>query len=419
VPSLPLLPPPVAAPQVPPVPVLPPSTATPLPPTVPMVVAARPVAQAPLGARGGRRLGRSVLAVVAVVAGVAACGFGGSSLVRSRVEVDTTAAAEGGPAHDAPALVLPTTPPTTTAPQGEIDLGHGISYTLPTGTLANTAPNGMVFAGNTTELVVRVSVRPPGEDPAVALQEYTNEVDLGADSVSYSPAFPLLRGSTRNGYWVAYAAVREDGSVHRGYIEVIRRSDGLTLLTDQHAPLNVDFDAVFDDAYEAFDSELASAGAVAQGVPLPRPEVKAVATIHSTMSFAGLVSLSAPSGWTTNEPGPERVAATGPDGDAIVFARLAPGAGQPGDAMQGLLATVVGNVSLAEPTASSPDDTLFEAEFDATDASGAPVRGWAFVWTAVDGTPTAAAVTWSPYGAADGRVGGMLFVLEMSADYLP
>lgn len=358
-----------------------------------------------------------LVSVAAVVAVAAACGIGGSALVRSRLGADTAETLRAVPARDGQAteLVLPTTPPTTAAPQGVIDLGHGIAYTLPAGVLANTRTDGTVFASDTTELFVRVGVRPPGEDPAVMLQEYTNELDLGSESVSYSPAFPMSVATTRNGYWAAYASVHEDGSLHRGYIEVTRRSDGLTLLTDQHSTLTVDFDAVFADAYGELDSSLASADAVAPGVALDLPTIRAVTSIHATMTFSGLVSLSAPTGWTTSEQGPERVVATSPGGGAVVAAHVAPGAGSPVDGLRALLETMVGNVSLTEATPSSIDEHKLEVEFDATDATGAPVDGVAWVWTTADGTPTDTLVIWQPTGMlGDERLATLLFVLDMS-----
>ena len=386
---------------------------------MPIVVAGRPAAAAAASraTEARRHLGRTLLAFVAVVAVAVACGVGGSALVRSRIETGTAAANAGSPSHDGetPALVLPTTPPTSTAPQGAVDLGHGIEYRLPVGVLANTHTDGTVFASDTTELFVRVGVRPPGEDPAVMLQEYTNELDLGSESVSYSPAFPLLLATTRNGYWAVYASVHEDGSLHRGYIEVTRRSDGLTLLTDQHATLAAEFDAVFTDAYAELDSALASAEAVATGVALDQPAVRALTSIHSTMSFAGLVSLSSPTGWTTSEQGPARVAATGPGGGAVVVAHVAPGTGAPADAIRALLGSLVDNVSLTEATPSSINEHKLEAEFDATDATGAPVHGVAWVWTTADGTPTDTLVIWQPTGTVgDERLATLLFVLDTS-----
>ena len=378
-------------------------------------------------ARSEQRTGRWV--AIAVVAALVV-GGGAFAILRNGdddtvASVDTTEAPPETEATEPPAssaaetTIAETTVPETTVvettvvettvpPAGNIlDLGLGVSYTIPDGFTSEAVNNGFEITDGTVRFFTQVGARTPGEDPLDVLQQYIDSFDDQWGSANYSQTVisPIDSSgvSPADGYTMFYRVLDADGTGLKGVLDSTRRADGLVYLTDIYLPIDDDTspglpDGVFAEFYQSFLDAPANEPEVALS-PL---SVTRGTSVHPANVVEGVVAIAPPAGWTVDLPGPTRVGFSKPNGQRFQATRLAdttdPLAAQ--DLAYAELQATLPGATLAgfEPDPDDEQVLSFISRITGTDALGRPVDGRIGVWCdTVDG----AVFTAIAYGVTD------------------
>lgn len=277
----------------------------------------------------------------------------------------------------APTTTTPITLPTTVAPatteplpEGAIDLGNGVTFTLPTGYELDPDVGGdsdaVQVTDGTHQAFFQVLSRTPGESPLALMQEYVDTFDADFESVSYSQVIPA---DVENGgeapadsVLVYYRALNADGSGVKGYIDANRRADGLAYIADVFVPIDLDTSTVdpfpIDTINEVYENFL-FAPLLGDPVELSPLTFDRVKSVHPTLVIDGLVAVTPPAGWNVDNPGPGRVVLTSGAGQIFMGEKLAT------PVTDGAGATAAGQAAV---TGFVPDATF--GEFETTEYEG-------------------------------------------------
>jgi len=269
-------------------------------------------------------LGAVVIAAL-VAGGIVLIGKGGSNdssdtTAETRAPRRTTTTTESETSTtERETTTEPTTstsePETTTAttaytpPDGAIDLTHGVYLPLPEGwTRTDTPEDEVVEISNDTGLKVDAQAlqRPPGEDPALAMQEYVDLFDSDFTAVGYSPA--TLRGtlgdeSQLRNIGLYYRAIGDDYAGFDGAVYLLQRNDGLTVLLDYYAERGKDSMGLPDDDYSALIDSVLAAPALDDPVEFPEFAPFRVTSVHPSLIVDGLIGYALPPGWVDASAG--------------------------------------------------------------------------------------------------------------------
>ncbi len=221
-------------------------------------------------------------------------------------------------------------PAAVVVPAGAVDLGHSVFFTLPDGYTSVPSGEGSINITNGTfSMQAAVVVRLPGEDPITVLQEYINTFDPTFESVAYTQTNirPVDTSGVvpGDGLFLFYRELDNNGtSGAQGTIEVFRRGDGLTLLTDVYNSIDDQSGTAFPQgSIDGLRTSLLAAPLVGNPVELTALTATRTTSVHEPFEVDGLVRLTPPAGWTVKLPGPGLVWFSRPDGQTFVAGRVA------------------------------------------------------------------------------------------------
>jgi hypothetical protein len=344
-------------------------------------------------------VGIAVIIVLAIGSGVFLILRGGSGGDSGSAVTNTavpTSVAPTVPPTAAPTVAPTSAAPTTVAvtiPPGALDLGSGVSYTVPNGFTASPVQNGYEITDGTLRFFAQVGVRTAGEDPLVVMQQYIDSFDAqwGSANFSQTVVSPVDSAgpSPVDGYTVYYRVLDADGSGLKGVLDASRRGDGLVYLTDIYVPVaDTTSTGLPAGVIDQFYASFVNAPSAGPSIALTPLTVTRVSSVHAPSVIDGVVALAPPAGWNIDLPGPGRVAFSKPTGEQFRAVRLADStdplvaqdlafaelqAMLPGAAVDGFASPQPGQT--AEPPIAS-----FISALSGSDAAGRAVDGRIEVW---------------------------------------
>ncbi len=307
------------------------------------------------------------------------------------------------PPTSEPAATTDTTPPpasttaSTTPDPGRVDVGAGVGFTLPAGFTAAAVAPGVEVSDGTVRLFAAASVRTAGEDPIVVLQEYVTGFDALYASAAYGQVAmrpPDPSGAPVDGRSMRYRVLAADGTGYTGRIDVLRRADGLVLLTDRYVAIDAVTATPFAPAdaslvpaaFAELAASLVAAPAVGSAAPLTPLAPARVSSVHPQLGVDGAFALMPPTGWVDVGSVPGRVVVAHPAGETFVVERTADTADPAVAELQALAALLTqwptataGPFAALDPADGRTARTV-EAAFTATAPDGRAVQGTVRSW---------------------------------------
>jgi len=311
-----------------------------------------------------------------------------------------------------------TLPSTSVAPDPLIDLGSGVSFTAPLGFAGTRVGDGVRITNGPVSFYSAVVARPAGEDPVVALQSYIDVSHVGYPAVAYTQTMPQpldpAGAAPSDGTLVHYRVLGAGGDPSvslDGVVEVRRRADGLTLLTD--LTVAVDSDgvvraAVPDGMVEELIGSFLQAPVIAASVDLVASTPTLLDSTRPAPVVDGLVTVGLPLGWSITLPGPGVVAMASPEGEQFVVTRaqdasdLSTGQQQAFAALEAILPGAV-TTGFVDSNSSSSSVVVSTTTLTAT-ASGVQQDGSMRVWVDLQRSQVFVAVSIHPSNIAPSPV---------------